>query len=173
MPDALPASGLSTSDYVHLHNHTQFSLLDGLTRIPDLIDYVKETGMTAVGMTDHGTLSGAVEFYKEAVGKGIKPLVGIETYVAARKHTDKAPQKDKNRFHLILISMNHKGYQNLMKLSTEANLNGFYYYPRIDNDLLEKYNEGLIASSACLGGEIGDALKQDQYEKAREIAIWY
>ncbi|HUC90237.1 MAG TPA: DNA polymerase III subunit alpha [Patescibacteria group bacterium] len=173
MADTQPAKGLTTGDYVHLHNHTQFSLLDGLTRIPDLIDYVKETGMSAVGMTDHGTLSGAIEFYKEATAKGVKPLIGIETYVAARKHTDKDPQKDKNRFHLVLIAMNHKGYQNLMKLSTEANLNGFYYYPRVDHDLLEKYNEGLIASSACLGGEIGDALKQDQYDKAKEIATWY
>ncbi len=173
MADAQPGKGLNTSDYVHLHNHTQFSLLDGLTRIPELIDYVKETGMAAVGMTDHGTLSGAVEFYKEATAKGVKPLVGIEAYVAARKHTDKDPQKDKNRFHLILIAMNHTGYQNLMKLSTTANLEGFYYYPRIDHDLLEKYNEGLIASSACLGGEIGDSLKQDQYDKAKETALWY
>jgi len=90
------------SDYVHLHNHTQFSLLDGLTRIPDLVGFVKDSGMEAVAMTDHGTLSGAIEFYKEATAKGIKPLVGIETYVAARKHTDKDPQKDKQRFHLIV-----------------------------------------------------------------------
>jgi DNA polymerase-3 subunit alpha len=167
------ATALSPSDYVHLHNHTQFSLLDGLTRIPDLIKFVKETGMTAVGMTDHGTLSGTIEFYKEATAKGVKPLIGIETYVASRKHTDKDPQKDKQRFHLILIAMNHKGYQNLMQLSTTANLDGFYYYPRIDHELLEKYNEGLIASSACMGGEVGDALKQDQYDKAKEIATWY
>jgi DNA polymerase-3 subunit alpha len=166
-------SDLKPSDYVHLHNHTQFSLLDGLTRIPDLVDYVKETGMQAVGMTDHGTLSGVIEFYKEATGKGIKPIIGIETYVAARKHTDKDPQKDKQRFHLIVLAMNETGYKNLMKLSTIANLDGYYYYPRIDHDLLEKYNEGLIISSACLGGEIGDALKQDQYDRAKEIATWY
>jgi len=89
--DAQP--DLQPSDYVHLHNHTQFSLLDGLTRIPDLVDYVKETGMQAVGMTDHGTLSGVIEFYKEATGKGVKPIIGIETYVAMRKHTDKDPRK--------------------------------------------------------------------------------
>jgi len=169
--DAQP--DLQPSDYVHLHNHTQFSLLDGLTRIPDLVDYVKETGMQAVGMTDHGTLSGVIEFYKEATGKGVKPIIGIETYVAMRKHTDKDPQKDKQRFHLIVMAMNETGYKNLMKLSTIANLDGYYYYPRIDHDLLEKYNEGLIISSACLGGEIGDALKQDQYERAKEIATWY
>jgi DNA polymerase III alpha subunit len=142
-------SQLSTSDYVHLHNHTQYSLLDGLTRVPDLIDFVKDQGMEAVAMTDHGTLSGTIEFYKEAHAKGIRPLIGIETYVAARRHTDKDPQKDKNRFHLILLAMNHKGYQNLMQLSTTANLQGFYYYPRIDHELLEKYNEGIIALSAC------------------------
>lgn len=166
-------SKLKPSDYVHLHNHTQFSLLDGLTRIPDLVEFVQGSGMEAVAMTDHGTLSGAIEFYKEATAKGIKPLIGIETYIAARKHTDKDPQKDKQRYHLIVIAMNNKGYENLMKLSTIANVDGFYYYPRIDHDLLEQYNEGLIVSSACLGGEIGDALKQDQYQKAKEVATWY
>ncbi len=167
------AAALSPSDYVHLHNHTQFSLLDGLTRVGPLMDFVKETGMNAVAMTDHGTLSGAIEFYKEAQGKGIKPIIGIETYVATRKHTDKDPQKDKNRFHLILLAMNNIGYQNLMQLSTTANLDGYYYYPRVDHDLLERYNEGVIALSACMGGEVGDALKQGQYEQAKEVAIWY
>lgn len=164
---------LQVSDYVHLHNHTQFSLLDGLTKIPELLDFVKQNNMAAVGMTDHGTLSGAIEFYKEAKARDIKPIIGIETYVAKRKHTDKDPQKDKNRFHLILLAMNNQGYQNLMKLSTVANLDGFYYFPRIDHELLEKYNEGLIATSACMGGEIGDAMKQGQYDRAREIALWY
>ncbi len=164
---------LSSRDYVHLHNHTQYSLLDGLTRLPDLVNFVKDTGMTAVAKTDHGTLSGTIEFYKEATANGIKPIIGIETYVAARQHTDKDPQKDKNRFHLILIAMNDKGYHNLMQLSTIANLEGFYYYPRIDHDLLEKYNEGLICLSACMGGEVGDALKNDQYDKAVEVASWY
>ncbi|MCA9325036.1 DNA polymerase III subunit alpha, partial [Candidatus Saccharibacteria bacterium] len=166
-------SQLTASDYVHLHNHTQYSLLDGLTRVPDLVEFVKEQGMEAVAMTDHGTLSGAIEFYKEANGKAIKPIIGIETYVAARKHTDKDPQKDKNRFHLILLAMNNQGYENLMRLSTIANLDGYYYFPRIDHDLLEKYNEGIIATSACLGGEIGDALKNEDYQGAKEIATWY
>jgi DNA polymerase-3 subunit alpha len=164
---------LKPSDYVHLHNHTQFSLLDGLTKIPDLIKFVKESGMEAVAMTDHGTLSGTIEFYKEANGKGIKPLIGIETYVAARKHTDKDPQKDKNRWHLILLAMNNTGYQNLMRLSTIANLQGYYYFPRVDHDLLEQYNEGLIVLSACMGGEVGSALQNDDYAKAKEIASWY
>ena len=166
-------STLKASDYVHLHNHTQYSLLDGLTRVGPLMDFVQEQGMEAVAMTDHGTLSGAIDFYKEAKSRGVKPIIGIETYVAARKHTDKDPSKDKQRYHLILLAMNMTGYQNLMMLSTKANLDGYYYFPRIDHELLEQYNEGIIALSACMGGEVGDALKQGQYEKAKEIATWY
>lgn len=166
-------AALKPSDYVHLHNHTQYSLLDGLTKLPALFNFAKETGMEAVAMTDHGTLSGAIDFYKKGLDAGIKPIIGIETYVAARKHTDKDPQKDKQRYHLILLAMNHKGYQNLMQLSTTANLHGFYYYPRIDHELLEKYNDGIIALSACMGGEVGDALRTGDYEKAKQVASWY
>lgn len=166
-------TALSPSDYVHLHNHTQYSLLDGLTKVPDLINYVKSAGMEAVAMTDHGTLSGTVDFYKTANANGIKPIIGMETYVAPRKHTDRDPQKDKTPFHLILLAMNNKGYENLMRLSTIANLEGFYYKPRVDHDLLEKYNEGLIVLSACIGGEIGDALRNDQYDQAKKTAQWY
>jgi len=161
------------SDYVHLHNHTQYSLLDGLTKLPDLLDFVSDSGMQAIAMTDHGTLSGAIEFYKLAQAKQIKPIIGIETYVASRKHTDKDPVKDKQRYHLILLAMNNTGYQNLMKLSTIANLDGYYYFPRIDHGLLEQYSEGVIALSACMGGELGDALKNGQYETAKQIATWY
>jgi DNA polymerase-3 subunit alpha len=164
---------LKPSDYVHLHNHTQYSLLDGLTKLPQLFDFVKSTGMEAVAMTDHGTLSGTIDFYKKGLDAGVKPIIGIETYIASRKHTDKDPQKDKQRFHLILLAMNNKGYQNLMKLSTIANLDGFYYYPRIDHDLLEQYNEGIIALSACMGGEVGDAFRNGDEEKAHEVAKWY
>jgi DNA polymerase-3 subunit alpha len=166
-------ANLQPSDYVHLHNHTQFSLLDGLTKIPELISFAKETGMEAVAMTDHGTLSGAIEFYKAATDNGIKPVIGIEAYVAARTHLDKDPQKDKNRYHLILLAMNNTGWKNLMQLSSTANLHGMYYFPRIDHGLLEKYNEGIIALSACMGGEVGDALKNDDYAKAIEVAKWY
>lgn len=164
---------LNTSDYVHLHNHTQYSLLDGLTKVPALISAVKEMGMESVAITDHGTLSGVIEFYKQAKSNGVKPIIGIETYVASRKHTDKDASKDKNYYHLIILAMNNTGYQNLMKLSTIANLDGYYYKPRIDHDLLEKYNEGLIVLSGCIGGEVGDSLRQDQYDKAKEIASWY
>lgn len=164
---------LRASDYVHLHNHTQYSLLDGLTRVGPLMDFVAEQGMDAVAMTDHGTLSGAIDFYKEAKSRDIKPIIGIETYVAARRHTDKDPVKDKQRYHLILLAMNMTGYQNLMQLSTKANLNGFYYFPRIDHELLEQHKEGIIVLSACMGGEVGDALKQGQYDKAKQTAEWY
>jgi DNA polymerase III subunit alpha len=137
------------------------------------LDFVQAQGMKAVAMTDHGTLSGAVEFYKEAKARELKALIGIEAYVAARKHTDKDPQKDKSRYHLVLLAMNDQGYKNLMKLSTIANLEGFYYYPRIDRDLLETYNEGLIVLSGCMGGELGSALKVNDYVAARDIAEWY
>lgn len=165
--------GLKPSDYVHLHNHTQYSLLDGLTKIPALIDHVKDSGMEAVAMTDHGTLSGAIEFYKEARHKGIKPIIGMEAYVASRSLYDKDPAKDKQYFHVILLAMNKEGYQNLMALSTIANLEGFYYKPRIDRALLQKHNEGLICLSGCASGEIGDALRQGQYDQAKDIASWY
>jgi DNA polymerase-3 subunit alpha len=167
------AKKLIPSDYVHLHNHTEYSVLDGLTKIGPLIDFVKENGMKSIAITDHGTMSGAIEFYKTASSNNIKPIIGIETYVASRKHTDKEVSKDKNRFHLILLAMNNTGYQNLMKLSSIANLEGFYYYPRVDHDLLEKYNEGIVCLSGCMGGEIGSLLKQGQYDQAIKIAKFY
>ncbi|HEY1835493.1 MAG TPA: DNA polymerase III subunit alpha [Candidatus Saccharimonadales bacterium] len=167
------AGGLRPSDYVHLHNHTQYSLLDGLTKVPALVDFVKSSGMEAVAMTDHGTLSGAIEFYKEATTKGVKPIIGMEAYVATRTHVDRDPVKDKVYYHLILLAMNNAGYQNLMRLSSIANLSGMYYRPRIDHELLEKYNEGLIVLSGCIGGEVGDNIRQGQYAKAKEIASWY
>lgn len=164
---------LQPSDYVHLHNHTQYSLLDGLTKVPALVEYVKNTGMQAVAQTDHGTMSGAIEFYKAATAEGVKPIIGMETYVAARTHLDKEPGHDKPNFHLILLAMNNQGYQNLMQLSTTANLQGYYYKPRLDHDLLKKYNEGLIVLSGCIGGEVADALRNGQDEQARKIARWY
>lgn len=169
----MASQALQASDYVHLHNHSQYSLLDGLSKVPALIEGVKAMGMEAVAVTDHGTLSGAIEFYKEAKAKGIKPIIGMEAYVAPRGHTDKEPGKDKVYYHLVLLAMNMTGYENLMRLSTAANLDGFYYKPRIDHALLEKYNEGLIVLSGCIGGEIGDALRQGQYDQARKTAEWY
>jgi DNA polymerase-3 subunit alpha len=164
---------LQASDYVHLHNHTQYSLLDGLTKIPAMVDQVEALGMEAVAMTDHGTLSGAIEFYKAARAKDIKPIIGMEAYIAARKHTNKDVAHDKQYYHLIILAMNNQGYQNLMKLSTIANLDGYYYKPRIDRELLEKYNEGLIVLSGCISSEMGDALRQGQYKQALATAEWY
>lgn len=164
---------LTPADYVHLHNHTHHSLLDGLTKIPDLVARVKDMGMTACAITDHGTMSGTIEFYKAAKAAGIKPIIGMEAYVAARGRADRDPQKDKARYHLILLAMNNTGYRNLMKLSTLANLEGMYYKPRIDHELLEQYNEGLIALSACASGELGEQLRLDNYAEAKRIASWY
>lgn len=163
----------TASDYVHLHNHTHHSLLDGMTKIPSLMDTVKELGMKSVAITDHGTMSGAIEFYKAAIEAEVKPIIGMETYVAARSHTDRDPQKDKARYHLIILAMNETGYKNLMQLSTIANLQGYYYKPRIDHELLEKYNEGLIILSACAGSELGEHLQTDNYEEAKRTAQWY
>lgn len=164
---------LAASDYVHLHNHTHHSVLDGMTKIPDLVNIVKDMGMGAVAITDHGTMSGSIEFYKAAKEAGVKPIIGMEAYVAARSRFDRDPAKDKARYHLILLAMNETGYQNLMYLSTKANLEGMYYKPRIDHDLLESHNEGLIALSACASGELGEQLRVDNYEEAKKIAAWY
>lgn len=164
---------IEPANFVHLHNHSHYSLLDGLTKVPELIEHVKNLGMQAVALTDHGTLSGLIEFYETANKAGIKPILGIEAYVAPRKHTDKDPQKDKSYYHLVILAMNNQGYRNLMRLSTIANLDGFYYKPRIDHELLEKYNEGLIVLSGCIGGEIGDAMRRNQYEQAKKTAMWY
>src|SRR3990167_8682750 len=122
---------LSAADFVHLHVHSHYSLLDGLTKIPALVMRVHELGMEAVALTDHGTLSGAIEFYKVAQSGGVKPIIGIEAYVAARSHTDKDPAKDRQSYHLTLLAMDDTGYRNLMRLATIANLEGFYYKPRI------------------------------------------
>ena len=164
---------LKPNDFVHLHNHSQYSLLDGLTKLPALIEFVKASGMEAVALTDHGTMSGTVEFYKAAKAAGIQPIIGMEAYVAPRKYTDKEPEKDRQYYHLTMLAMNQKGYQNLMRLSTIANLEGFYYRPRIDHDLIEKYSEGLIVLSGCMGGEVSDALRAGQYEQAKKTALWY
>ena len=167
------STALKPSDLVHLHNHTFHSVLDGLIKVHDLVDKVKELGMEAAAVTDHGTMSGILDYYKTAKKAGMKPISGIETYVATRSRFDRDPGKDKQRFHLTVLAMNNTGFHNLMKLSTRANLEGMYYKPRIDHDLLEELNEGLIVLSGCASGEIGVALKEDDYDRARDIAKWY
>lgn len=167
------AAELLPSDYVHLHNHTHHSLLDGLTKMPDLMEKVKAYGMEAVAVTDHGTMSGVIEFYKEAKKAGVKPIIGMEGYVAARSRFDRDPAKDKARYHLTLLAMNKTGYKNLMKLATKASLEGMYYKPRIDHDLLEECGEGLIVLSGCASGELGENLRVGNYDEAKRIAEWY
>lgn len=166
-------AALKPSDFVHLHNHTHHSLLDGLTKMPDLMEKVKAFGMEAVAITDHGTMSGVIEFYKDATESGVKPIIGMEAYVAARSRFDRDPAKDKARYHLILLAMNETGYGNLMALSTKASLEGMYYKPRIDHELLELHNEGLIVLSACASGEVGENLRANNYEEAKRVAEWY
>lgn len=166
-------ASLEPSDFVHLHNHTHHSVLDGLTKIGELTEKVKEYGMEAAAVTDHGTMSGVLDYYKAAKAAGIKPILGIETYVAARTRFDRDPNKDKARYHLTVIAMNNQGYQNLMKLSTKANLEGMYYKPRVDHELLEELNEGLIVLSGCASSEVGESLRNDDYQAARDYAKWY
>ena len=162
---------VATSDkprFVHLH-----SLLDGLQKVPEMLDRVQELGMTAVGLTDHGTLSGVIEFYKESQKRGLKPIIGVETYVAPRLHTDKAGRQDMNPYHLVLLAENMVGYHNLIKLVTIAQLEGFYAKPRIDRELIEKYHEGLIALSGCAGGELAERLREGNSTEAEAVARWY
>ncbi len=164
---------LGSSDFVHLHNHTHHSLLDGLTKMPDLMEKVASFGMEAVAVTDHGTMSGTIEFYKEAKNAGVKPIIGMEGYVAARSRFDRDPAKDKARYHLTMLAMNNTGYKNLMMLATKASLEGMYYKPRIDHDLLEEYGEGLIILSGCASSELAENLRVGNYEEAKRIAEWY
>lgn len=164
---------LKPSDYVHLHNHTQYSLLDGLTKVPALVKKIKQMGMKSVAITDHGTMSGIIEFYDASKELDIKPIIGMEAYVAPRGHTDKDSAQDRQYHHLTILAMNNVGYENLMNLASIANLEGFYYRPRIDKELLKKYNEGLIVLSGCIGGEVSDNLRQDQYPLAKKTAQWY
>ncbi len=164
---------LKPDDFVHLHNHTHYSVLDGLTKIPAMVKQVKDMGMSAVAVTDHGTMSGTIELYKLAREHNIKPIIGMETYVAARGHLDKEVGKDKLNYHLTILAMNNRGYRNLMRLSSIANLDGFYYRPRIDFGLLKEYNAGLIILSGCIGGEVADALRNGQTAIAEKIALKY
>src|SRR3990167_5222499 len=165
------------ADFVHLHVHSEFSLLDGLARMEDLIGKTKELGMDSVGLTDHGAMYGTIKFYKQAIAAGIKPIIGVETYVAKRSRFDKQAGVDKDQFHLVLLAKNNIGYKNLLKLVTSAHLEGYYYKPRIDIELLRQHSEGLIALSGCLNGEIPSLLLNNQdtaaEKKAREYMILF
>lgn len=159
--------------FTHLHLHTHYSLLDGMSRMPELMDRAQELGFGAIALTDHGVLYGAIEFYEEARSRGIKPIIGCEVYVAARSRFDKEPKLDDRQYHLTLLAKDNQGYGNLVKLATQAQLEGFYYKPRVDHELLEQYHEGLICLSGCPSGEIPKALQDGNEEKARELALRY
>ena len=161
------------SEFVHLHIHSEFSLLDGANRIKDLPVRAKELGMKAMAITDHGVMYGAIDFYKACKKEGIKPIIGCEVYVAPHSRFDKQPGIDNKYNHLILLAKNNQGYKNLSKLVSIGFTEGYYYKPRIDLEVLEKYHEGLICLSACLAGSVNQALLNGQEEKAEEIALWH
>lgn len=158
------------SNFVHLHNHSEYSLLDGLQKIKPMVRRAKELGMTALAITDHGNMYGTIKFFKACKDEGIKPIIGCEMYMAKRTRFDKEVEHDANHDHLILLAKNNTGYKNLMKLVSLSNLEGFYYKPKIDIELLEKYHEGLIATSACLGGYLGEDVLRGDLEKAENKA---
>jgi len=159
--------------FTHLHLHTGYSLLDGSGKVKDVISRAKELGMESIAITDHGVMYGCVAFYKEAVAQGIKPIIGCEIYVAAKSMDIKLNDKENSTHHLVLLVKNDEGYQNLMKITSEASIRGFYYKPRVDHEFLRKHSKGLIALSACLGGEVQSWILKDNYEKAKETALLY
>jgi DNA polymerase-3 subunit alpha len=169
----MDAMTVDPSNFVHLHLHTQYSLLDGAIRLDALMDRARRFGMPAVAITDHGTMFGTVEFYRKATAAGIKPIIGCECYVAPRRLTDKTPLDAKGMTHLVLLARDNQGYRNLCKLATVAQLEGFYYKPRIDKPLLEDHCQGLICLSACLHGEIPRHILEGRIDLAEEAARYY
>jgi DNA polymerase-3 subunit alpha len=167
------APHIAPNDFVHLHLHSEFSLLDGLGRINELAEQGSQLGFDAMAITDHGALYGAVAFYQACQSKGIKPIIGVETYVARRGMRDKEGKADAQPYHLVLLAQDWDGYQNLCRLITDAHIDGYYYKPRIDHEHLARYSKGLIGGSACLGGEIAQALEVDDWDQARKIAGIY
>ncbi|MBN1264952.1 MAG: DNA polymerase III subunit alpha [Anaerolineales bacterium] len=159
--------------FVHLHVHSEYSLLDGLSNLSDLVTRVKELEMPAVALTDHGVLFGAVEFYRKARAQGIKPIIGLETYLAARTMSDRDSKLDGRSYHQLLLAENQAGYKNLLKIASASQLEGFYYKPRIDREFLAEHNEGLIATTSCLSGIVPRALQADNEQKAIQELDWY
>ncbi len=161
------------SKFVHLHVHTEYSLLDGLSNIPGLLKQVKELGMDSVAVTDHGVMYGLIEFYKEAQKQGVKPILGMEGYITAGSLRDRPERGKVQNYHLLLFAKNHEGYQNLMKLASIAHLEGYYYRPRFDRETLKKYSKGLIVTSSCPLGEVGQSIINGSYKEAKETVQWY
>ena len=159
--------------FTHLHCHSHYSLLDGLSKIEPLVDRAKELGMESLAITDHGVMYGTIEFYNKCKEAGIKPIIGLEAYIAPRGMEEKEGKVDADYHHLILLAQNDAGYKNLIKLTTEAHLRGFYYKPRIDLELLKKYGEGLVALSGCQRGEIARALTHKSQSDAQKVLEKY
>jgi DNA polymerase-3 subunit alpha len=159
--------------FCHIHNHTEYSLLDGANRIGDMVRKAQEFGMESLAISDHGVMFGVMEFYMEAKKAGIKPILGVEAYVAPQGILNKKGDGEKNSFHLLLLAKDLEGYKNLCKLSTIAALEGYYYKPRVDHEILRKYSKGIIATSACLGSEVCQELLRGNYEKAQNVAGMY
>ncbi|HYR03597.1 MAG TPA: PHP domain-containing protein, partial [Syntrophobacteria bacterium] len=165
---------MSHKEFVHLHLHSEYSLLDGAIRLKDIFKAAQEFGMTAVALTDHGNMHGALEFYETAKKKGLNPILGCEIYVAPKsRHDRNAGPAGERTHHLILLAENNTGYGNLLKLVSLANFEGFYYKPRVDKELLATYHEGLVALSACLHGEVASHLLAARYSRAQEAAMAY
>jgi DNA polymerase-3 subunit alpha len=164
---------MSNSKFVHLHVHTEYSLLDGAARIRKLMEKASKLNMNSIAITDHGNMHGVVQFYKEAKKNNIKPILGCEVYIAERSMKDKDPVKDKNQYHLVLLAENQEGYNNLIKIVSKGYVDGFYYKPRVDKEVLKKYSKGIIALSACIAGEVQQQILRFSYEKAVEKAMEY
>ncbi len=170
-----PPSGreAGVADFVHLHVHSEFSLLDGFCRIPELLSYSRELGMDSVALTDHGSMFGAADFYLAAKDAGVRPIVGCEVYVAPRSRTDRDARLDRRAFHLTLLARDLEGYRSLIKLTSRAHLEGFYYRPRVDRDLLREHSAGLICLSGCPSGDLARAIRNGNLERAEAIARWH
>ena len=164
------------SDFIHLHNHTDYSLLDAAQSVDMMLNRISDIKMDSIAVTEHGNLFSLIPFYKQAKKAGIKPILGCEVYVSAGAYNEKTYNHGNNKwgyYHLVLLAQNNVGYRNLMKLTTIGYLEGFYYRPRIDKALLKKYNEGLIATSACLAGEVTSFAARGDYESAKKAALEY
>ena len=159
--------------FVHLHVHTEYSLLDGLSKISKLIDHVKENDMDAIAISDHGAMYGVVEFYKKSLKENIKPIIGMEGYTTNINLRERPERGKFQNFHLLLLAKDKEGYQNLMKITSIAHLEGYYYRPRVDRETLAKYSKGLICTSTCAQGELSQALIAGNYQEAKKIAEWF
>src|SRR5713101_5041916 len=165
---------MSDGPFVHLHCHSHYSLLDGASRIPELVERAKELGMNALALTDHGNLYGAIEFYRECRAAGLNPILGYEAYVAPGKRSEReARRRGDAGYHLTLLARDRTGFRNLVRMASSAFLEGYHYVPRIDKELLETHKEGIICLSGCASGEFSEFLLKDQLEEATRLAEWF